>query len=389
MAINWTLYQKRLQMNGTTIKDRQVNYMKNAITNNFKNTPSYRSAYFNSSITPTDILAIDTDKYNIKLIQMKPDGVLNVGDIIVFDSRTWLCTQVDKTNPVYQFGKVNLCTQTITLYKNNTSYQIPCVIESGVRTTQLGTDETTYIEMPSTTIVMRLPNTSITRLINRGEIYQLGIQNWSIVDINDIIEPGLLIFKMEYSQEVQESHVYSVEILNGSAINVQQGKTLQLNVDVKDNGILLSPIPTITYTSSDQTKCTVSTSGLVSAVALGSCVIGISANGVSDSIEVTVVENTEHNYTYSLLSTSTPDTEIKVNQTKNYVVQKYDNGVSVTQTFTFSVSGDSSAYILTVIDGNRCEVKALKSGISIVLSAVDNSDNSKIVNKTIVLKNIF
>ena len=92
--------------------------------------------------------------------------------------------------------------------------------------------------------------------------------------------------------------------------------------------------------------------------------------------------------TYVLASTILPDNEIVLTQTKLYKIQKYNNGVPIIQTFTFSVIGNILSYQLTVIDGNNCSIKCLKSGESIVLKATDNSNN-EIVEKSIKLINIF
>ncbi|MCK9330245.1 MAG: hypothetical protein M0Q94_10265, partial [Candidatus Cloacimonetes bacterium] len=118
-------------------------------------------------------------------------------------------------------------------------------------------------------------------------------------------------------------------------------------------------------------------------------IITASYNDVSDSIEITVTETELHNYTYSLSSASAPDTEIKINQSKNYTAQKYDNGVSIEQTFVFSVVGDISVYELNIIDGNNCSIKALKANYNITLKAVDDSDGSKFIEKNISLKSLF
>jgi hypothetical protein len=208
---------------------------------------------------------------------------------------------------------------------------------------------------------------------------------------DDISIPNLLQFKIEYSEEVQESHVYTISILNGTTINLQESTTLQLNVNYYDNGVLVSPIPSLTFTSSDESICNVgSSTGLITALdVIDDCTITVSANGVSDTIVVNVIEIEEHNYTYTLSSTSALDTEIKLNQTKTYTAQKYDNGVAIAQGFTFSVSGDSSAYTLTTVDVNNCTIKCLKSGYTIVLSATDISDVTKITTKSISLKSLF
>ena len=142
---------------------------------------------------------LNQEKYDKKLCFDISSNV-HTGSIIEFDSKTYLVTSQIFSKQAYKVGSVLECVNTLNVYKNNTFYQIPCVIQSGIKTSQLGTDENTYIEMPSSTITMRLPNTAITRLIARDEIYQIGLQSWQVKDINDIIEPGLLVFKLEYTK---------------------------------------------------------------------------------------------------------------------------------------------------------------------------------------------
>ena len=392
MTTNWDLYEKRLKMNGNTVRDRQVNLMKNSILNNFDDSPSYRSAFFNGLTIATDIQIIDTDKYFIKIVQMKPDEVINVGDLIVFDDRTWLCTEVDKINPVFQYGKIYLSAHTITIYKNNTPYQIPCVVESGVRTSQLGTDKNTYIEMPSGTITMRLPNTEITRLITRDEIYQVGLQSWQVKDINDIIEPGLLVMKLEYSQVAQEIHVYGVTILNGSSINIQQDSTLQINVQAIDNSEIVSS-PTLSYVSSDELICTVDSNGLVSAINGGSCVVSVSFNGVSASIAINVIEAVQHNITAEINSGSST---IVLNKTSNYTCVFKDNGVVVPGTSVFYLTADdgtsnTTLATISVQDSalNTCTITAGNT-LGYVKLWVRNESGSIISQQfRIQIKNLF
>lgn len=330
---------------------------------------------------------LNQEKYDKKLCFDISSNV-HTGSIIEFDSKTYLVTSQIFSKQAYKVGSVLECVNTLNVYKNNTPYQIPCVVESGVRTSQLGTDKNTYIEMPSGTITMRLPNTEITRLIARDEVYQIGLQSWQVKDINDIIEPGLLVFKLEYSQVAQETHVYGITILNGLSISIQEGSNLQLNVQATDNSEIVSS-PTLSYASSNELICTVDSSGLVSAIDGGSCVVSVSFNGVSDSININVIEVADNNYTYSLSSTSAPDTEIKVNQTKTYTAQKYNNGNPIEQTFTFSVVGDISAYELVIIDGNSCSIKCLKSGYTITLNAMDTNDTIQVITKDIILKPLF
>ena len=91
---------------------------------------------------------------------------------------------------------------------------------------------------------------------------------------------------------------------------------------------------------------------------------------------------------YILTSESLPDNEIILTQTKVYEFNKYNNGDLVEQSFSFDVVGDNLSYQLTIIDGNSCSVKCLKSGSVITLKAIDDS-NDEIVLKDIRLKNLF
>jgi len=161
---------------------------------------------------------------------------------------------------------------------------------------------------------------------------------------------------------------------------------------VYDNGTLISPLPSLILTNSDETICNVDENGLITTNDIvDNCNITVSLesdNSVFDIININVIENVQNNITYSLTSESLPDNEIILTQTKVYEVNKYNNGNLVEQTFTFSIIGDLSAYQLVVLDGNSCSVKALKSGSVIILKAIDDS-NGEIVLKDIRLKNLF
>jgi hypothetical protein len=206
---NWTLYEKKIYMNGTNTKDREINAMKSNIMDNFQNSPSCKETFINDSNISTYV-QVNSGKYSyVKNILMMPDEELNAGDILSFDNKKWLCIEVDKINPVYQSGTVYECAFTITLNRNNILYEVPICIESGVRLYQLGVEENKFTNIPSTTIVGRISNNEINQLVERNDVYKIGLQNWKVVDINDAIEPGILVIKFEY--HVGESAVKIIE----------------------------------------------------------------------------------------------------------------------------------------------------------------------------------
>jgi len=328
-------------------------------------------------------------KYDRKL-HVPMEINISTGSIVDYDGFKWLVTGSIDDIQAYKSAGMVKCNNTLNLYKNSIPYQMPCIVSSNI---DLGTDENNYISVPDSTITLRIPNNEITRQIKRGEIYKLGLQNYEIKDVNDIVESGILKMEIEYSQEMQEEHEYTLEITNGNLVDIQQGTTLQLNVNLYDNNNLVSPTPSLIFVSSDESVCSVDSNGLITALSnISSCNITTkltSDNTILDTITINVIAEPQNNYTYTLTSTSLPDNEIIITQTKQYEVKKYNNGVLVQQDFTFNVVGDVSSYQLIVVDGNECSIKALKSGYVITLNCVDNSDVSKVVSKEIRLKNLF
>ncbi len=315
-------------------------------------------------------------------------SLVHTGSVVEFDNKTWLVVSKIFDNLAYKTASVLECTHTLSLYKGGILSQIPMCVESGIRLYQLGTEENKYLEVPSTVMTARIPNTDITRQITRGDIYQIGLQNYVVNDINDALEPGLLILKFEYSQEQQETHVYTIEITNGSAVDIQQGTTLQLHINFYDNGSL-TPSPSLTFTSSDTDVCTVDSSGLVTALdEIDSCTItvALSSDGsVSDSININVIAVPQDNITYSILGAD----EIISGWSETYVAKKYNNGIEVTSEFTFSIVSGSSVCTITVVDDVTCSILANDAPYVIKLRATDVNDNTKFVEKNITLSELF
>ena len=356
MSIDWNLYEKRLKLNGNTSKERQINDMKNLFSNHYKDSPSCRSAYFNGSTIATDIWVIDTNTYGIKTILSMPDETFNVGDVVVYDDLIYLVITIDKDNSVQTKGQIELCNNTLSIIKDNILHHVPCIIESNVRFQDLRVQETRFIVTPDDKITARIPNNEITKDISRNLIFKLSdYDNYKIISVNRVTEPGLIILKMEFVAEEAIEHNFVVEILNGDSIEIQENTNLQLNVEVKDNGNIMSPTPVVVYTSNDENICTVDDSGLVSAIAVGNCVITASSNGVSDSIGIGVIENVQHNITVEITS---GNSSIVVNKSSAYACTFRDNGIDVPGTSVFYLTADdgvNSTNLATITSQDSAE----------------------------------
>ena len=78
--INWTLYNTRLNIDGSTYRDRNINRLKQNILDKAPDSISYKTVKINN--TDANLLIIDTDKINSKDIKSLPDESFSAGDYV-------------------------------------------------------------------------------------------------------------------------------------------------------------------------------------------------------------------------------------------------------------------------------------------------------------------
>lgn len=207
----YDVYKNRVTAYGSTIREGRINTMTNRITNSFEDSPSYEDVMFNDDSKTTGVHIIDdatainnTNQYS-KIIVMQPGANLQVGDVITWNTVKWLCVACEMVGEIYFHGKIVKCNHSLTVYKNGISSQVPACVDNGVRWYQMGTNETRLVEIPEGVIILRVPDTTTTALLQRGEVYGIGRQNYKISDIQDAIEPGLLVLRMEWTTETPET----------------------------------------------------------------------------------------------------------------------------------------------------------------------------------------
>lgn len=390
---NWSLYESKMNIEGSSIRERQINAIQDNILNDFQNSPSYRQAYINGSNDYKEVHVVETQYSFVKNILTKPGDELFTGDILEFDNNKWLCTEVNKSLRVYDVGKVYLCNNTLKLYKNHILYEIPAVVESAVRLYQLGIEENKYISTPSSTIIVRIPANSITQQIKRNDVYKLGVQNYSVQDINDILEPGLIILKLEYEQQEQQLPNYTLTILNGDNIQISQSQQLTINVEVKDGDNII-PTPPLLYSSSDETIATIDESGIVTILDVGIVEFTVSLVGdenTKDVIQVEIVADETDNFTVEINGSST----ITKNYTSNYACVFKNNGNVIPMQSEFYLTGDdgvSTTNLAEIVsqdgENNTCVIKGLNLGyVKLWVKSVDGSIVSDPLR--IQIKNLF
>lgn len=413
MSIKWDLYKTRLEINGTSLKDRQVNSVVDAINNDFKSSPSFFEVSINGGTTLTGVQIVDnsTNAANkvdyIRKIIMKPSDSISVGDIVDWDSKKWLVISAEKFSDLYWYGMMQECNNTLKFYKkqNQTSilFEVPCIFSDG----SVSLEEGRFLSLPSGHYLITIPSGYIAKsdmnmryIINDAPYKTFGINNATnglvkieVVD-DSFNEKDDKINSIAWNID-NPQHNYTIDILNGAEQTIKYGESLTLNIQVKDFGDIVSPTPSLLFESSNGTICTVNQNGVITATNdSGSAIVTVrlaSDTNISSSIEIDASPASQTNYTYTLIGNIQPDTQLNFNQTKTYVATKYDgsNNIIASQ-FLFQVVGDtpSSKYVLTKVNDNECTLKCMGYPYTIILRAID-INNSQYIDKIISFKSLM
>jgi len=289
---------------------------------------------------------LNQSKYD-KKIHCTIDSNIHTGSIVEWQNKKWLVVSKIYDNLAYKTASILECNSTLNVYKNSILYKVPCIVEDAIRLYSMGTDENKYIIQPSTDIIIRVPNNEVTTLIKRDEVYKIGLSNYKVVDISDIINPGLLILKCTWSAEDQHLPNYSINILNGDSIQVNGSDSLQIICEVLDGDVVLSPTPPLVYLSSDETIATIDNNGVVSILSTGVVTFTVSLESdtnIKDTITVEFVDVLQYNYVVTISG----NTSIVKGKTATYTATFTDNGQVITQKSFFYLTGDDGVSTTTL-----------------------------------------
>ena len=351
--MSYESYNAYLSVTKSTPSDIYKDEFQELVNAEYDNTTTLKTVLHNgSSITVrvvgkfnSETLSKRNDNYQ-KIIFRTPDYEVKVGDIFEFDGAKWICTDVTYTT-VSKSCTVTKSYYDLNVYKNGILYKVPCIVEDLTRLYSMGTDENKYIIQPSTDIIIRVPNNEVTTLIKRDEIYKIGMSQYKVVDISDIINPGLLILKLEWTAEEQHLPNYSINILNGDNIQVNVSNSLQIQCEVLDGDIVLSPTPPLVFSSSDETIATIDNNGVVSILGIGIVTFTVSLKSdinIKDNITVEFVDVLQHNYVVTISG----NTSIVKGKTATYTATFTDNGQVITQESFFYLTGDDGVSTTTL-----------------------------------------
>lgn len=103
----WEAYNNRLDINGHTKRERQVNHLKDIITRKSVDNPSYKSILLNGEKTQL-VINSGTQTY-YKDFQSLPDQEINIGDYVEWANSHWIVVTCDSDDEIYRNGKLEQC----------------------------------------------------------------------------------------------------------------------------------------------------------------------------------------------------------------------------------------------------------------------------------------
>ena len=298
-------------------------------------------------------------------------GIISVGSVVKYTDKvslienTYIVVSKQEDSKGYDLCYIQRSNNTLLFYdSSSTLHSIPCIISKG----SISLDEQKIISTLDSEVAIQISNTSITRQIPMNYVFKIGLRNYTVTDINDITVNGLLLIKMVYSEVEQIIPSYSLTILNGDLIQVNENDQLTINAQVKIDGIIASPMPNLLFSSSNIAKATInSITGVVTILDVGNVVFSCKMENdlsVMDEINVEIVEVSIENKTVEISGS----TSIIKTYTKEYLAVFKNNGLSIVKESSFWLTGiDNLPTSLAVITSqnavnNTCEIKGNNLG---------------------------
>lgn len=416
---NWSLYESRMTIDGLTEKEVQVNSMKNSVLNNFDNSPSFEQVLINGieqdvNIVEESVLSTNSNK---KKIICKPDETISVGDIVVFNNDEWICTESDTTSEIYDVGIISVCTNTLKFYPSSTNpnenqilsglIEIPCIVSKG----SLGLDVNKFMSLPADEYIVTCAENDKSSYITENTRFILGKSAYIVLGIDDISTIGLLNIRVKETQidtaddriDLGIANYWSnqivreIYILNGTEASLlYTNAILQLDIQARDNGVIVSN-PIVSFTTSSAYVCSVSATGLITALGTGDAVVtatyGTSTATITIHSEMVVSDN------YSIVLSPT-DTTLKLSRSLVLTAKSMKNGIEdTTRQFVWSLSnldgtsGNYASIAVNTINDDVCTILASSSSSVankyIVVKCTLTSDASVFTTRQIKIINLF
>jgi len=370
-----TTYANSVSLKGYTNLERIQTIVKEDFIKYLADSPNKQTITINSNNIDVAILTDRQTELIDRKIVLAPFGSnIDVGDYFIWNTEYWLVI-IEEENSMNRYfrGFIKKCNDNLKWYDDyGNEYDYPIYFQDrniNFVFTANGTNELNVPDNKSVGTIAITKDSITSTTLERDMKLILGGQTWIIGSIDNTSSSGLLyiriiesLFNEEEDTDIADygdKPVWSIIIPQGNTLSLLPAGTLQLvPIAIKDD-IEQSNI-SFTYTSSDATKFTVSSSGLITGVAAGSgtCTVTMTNNIlISAIINVTIADPVTENIAYVLNG----DRSIRWNQEKDYEIIKTINGVvAAAPTYTLSLVGDSdlASIISSSVNKDTFTIKA-------------------------------
>jgi uncharacterized protein YjdB len=320
------------------------------------------------------------------------------GDLLYFNNHNYLITNEinDKRQDSYYKGYARSCNYNIKFNFNGDVKEFPTIISTEV----LGTTADARIPLLDGQIRVSLQDNEDSKKISIGQRF-LTMGYAFEVEGKDLSSVGLVTLNCSVTEKnpatddleneivdrwlYETKHNYTLETTNTNS-TLEQGKTLQFVVVLKDNGVVVEN-PTIIY-SANNNNCSVDSTGLITANAEGESIITASftSDGVTKTVSITITVTVAQQAVNEIQG----DDEISWGMTSTYKAVKSVNGVVEPHNYDFTLENATGLATLTIIDNSSCKIKANEDQNEgyITLRAV-NLDENVVITKVIYIKGFW
>lgn len=380
---------------GNTDRSQIIHDRVNWFEDTFKDIPEYEQVklFVSDSISTTlyDSLLYLEQSYK-KLVGVKtilfapstPDNVVFTGQYIRPETQvgTYMLVSSDEQYPTKRKGIVIKCTETLRWYDEDGNLrEFPVVVMNSYRK---GLNEDKYMVLTSGQYIVGIPQNEVTFKLQEGNEFILNKKHkYRIAGFEDIESDTFMTVTLDKYEE----NASTDDLENGIANFADRPRfTLTLDTDASEFSIgndiqiqytLLDKdgqpsLKEVVYSSSDESVCTVSDTGLATAISNGNATITVAMKNnsdVSDTVVLSVVDTPVSMIEYLLDNESLT---LLRNQSRDYTAIKKNNGVIESETYAFSIINDSTSnsdYVFTVIDGDtfRLQNKTSSGELSVMV----------------------
>lgn len=190
-------FKKRMNINGSLRKDREINRLKDKILRYKYDSPSLKDVLLNGN--QKQVFIDSSSDFNTFTIKSLPDDFFFLGDIIFWENCNWLVTSIKEEKNIYTKGKMQKCVYILKwLNEDGNIDTCPCVIKNGTSETE----ENSFIVFGINKMVGYVPYNKSTLKIFKGQRF--------FIDNNTLSPTPYKIVGVDNVTNVNDDHGYIV-----------------------------------------------------------------------------------------------------------------------------------------------------------------------------------